>query len=153
MEKIASFQVSHNKLMPGIYVSRKDTFKGVNITTFDIRITRPNVEPVLGTSALHAIEHLGATYLRSNEEYKDRVVYFGPMGCRTGFYLILEGEYKSSDLLPLIIDLFTFINNYEGAMPGASADECGNYRDINLPMAKYIANNFLSTEMELEYPL
>lgn len=144
MEKIASFTVNHLVLEPGIYVSRKDVFNGTTLTTFDLRITTPNKEPVLNTAELHTIEHLGATFLRNESDWKDRVVYFGPMGCRTGFYLILEGDLVSKDIVDLIRDTFVFILNYEGEIPGARPEECGNYLDQNLPMAKWVANKYLS---------
>lgn len=142
MEKIASFTINHLKLLPGIYVSRKDHVGDMVVTTFDIRMTRPNFEPVMDTAPVHAIEHLGATFLRNNEEYKDRVLYFGPMGCRTGFYLLLAGDYESKDIVPLIAQMFAFIRDYEGEIPGASAKDCGNYLDMNLNMAKYMAEKF-----------
>lgn len=148
MEQIASFTVDHMKLQRGIYVSRKDKINNEVITTFDIRMTRPNFEPVMDMPAIHAIEHLGATYLRNNKEYKDRVVYFGPMGCRTGFYLILAGDYESKDVVDLIMDLYTFIRDYEGEVPGAKPECCGNYLDINLNMAKYLANDYINTTLK-----
>ena len=143
MEKIASFTINHLKLLPGIYVSRKDQLGENVITTFDIRMTRPNFEPVMNTAEVHAIEHLGATWLRNNEQWKDRVIYFGPMGCRTGFYLLLAGELSSEEIVPLIHGMFLFIRDYEGEIPGACAKDCGNYLDMNLPMAKYLADRFL----------
>lgn len=158
MKKITSFTIDHTKLLPGLYVSRKDNIEGNTITTFDIRMTRPNVEPVLNTAELHAIEHLGATFLRNYEQYKDRIVYFGPMGCRTGFYMLISGDFSSSDILPLITEMFLFIANYEGEIPGASPVECGNYLDLNLPMAKYHARKCLDqvlsniSQEQLVYP-
>ena len=158
MEKIASFTIDHLKLLPGIYVSRKDNVGGSVVTTFDIRMTRPNFEPVMNTAEIHTIEHLGATFLRNDEEYKDRVIYFGPMGCRTGFYLILAGSYESKDIVPLMVRMYEFIRDFEGEVPGASAVCCGNYLDMNLPMAKYLADKYLSevlygiTEERLNYP-
>jgi S-ribosylhomocysteine lyase len=143
MEQIESFSVNHLKLRPGIYVSRKDTVNGSVITTFDIRITRPNHEPVMNTAEIHTIEHLGATYLRNRKDIADQVIYFGPMGCRTGFYLILAGDYASTDIVDLLDDLFMFVTDYEDDIPGASAIECGNYLDMNLPMAKVVAQKFL----------
>lgn len=142
MEKIASFMVNHLVLERGIYVSRIDRFGETVITTFDIRVTRPNFEPVLNTAEIHTIEHLGATFIRNHEDYKNKAVYFGPMGCRTGFYLLLEGEYTSKDIVPLMIEMFDFVRKYEGEVPGASPRDCGNYLDMNLPMAKYVANKF-----------
>lgn len=143
MKQIASFEVNHLTLLPGIYVSRKDQPGQEVLTTFDIRMTRPNFEPVMNTAEIHTMEHLGATFLRNDEEYKDRVVYFGPMGCRTGFYLILAGDYESKDIVPLMQRMFEFIRDYEGAVPGAEAICCGNYLDINLPMAKYLADKYI----------
>lgn len=144
MKKIASFTVNHLTLVPGLYVSRKDLINDTTITTFDIRITRPNYEPVMDNPAIHAIEHLGATFLRNYIEWKEKVIYFGPMGCRTGFYLILGGNYLPLDIYELIKEMFSFILNYEGDIPGASAVECGNYLDLNLPMAKFYAAKYLN---------
>lgn len=143
MEKITSFTINHLKLLPGIYVSRKDHAGDTVITTFDIRMTRPNYEPVMNTAEVHTIEHLGATFLRNHGQYKDRVLYFGPMGCRTGFYLLLAGDYESRDIVPLMRGMFTFIRDYEGEVPGASPRDCGNYQDMNLSMAKYLADRYL----------
>ncbi len=143
MEKIASFTVNHMTLLPGVYVSRKDHVGDEVVTTFDIRMTRPNFEPVMNTAEIHAIEHLGATYLRNDAKYKDLTVYFGPMGCRTGFYLILSGDYESEDIVELMKSMFTFIADYEGEVPGAAPRDCGNYLDINLPMAKYVARKYI----------
>lgn len=148
MEKIASFTVNHLTLLPGIYVSRKDHVGSEVVTTFDLRMTRPNFEPVMNTAEIHAIEHLGATFLRNDETYKDKTVYFGPMGCRTGFYLILSGDYESKDIVELMKSMFTFIKNFEGQVPGAAARDCGNYLDINLPMAKYVADKYLREVLE-----
>ena len=148
MEKIASFTVNHLVLEPGIYVSRKDRFKDTVITTFDLRMSAPNKEPVMNTAEIHTIEHLGATYLRNSEEWKDRVVYFGPMGCRTGFYLLLEGDLSSKDIVQLMIDTFTFIRDFEGEIPGAKAEECGNYLDQNLNMAHYLADRYLEKTLK-----
>ena len=147
MKQIASFTVDHIKLQRGVYVSRKDKIGEEVLTTFDIRMTRPNVEPVMDTAPMHAIEHLGATYLRNHEQYKDKFIYFGPMGCRTGFYLILAGDHESKDVVELLTGLYEFIRDYEGEVPGASAVCCGNYLDINLPMAKYLANDYLETTL------
>ena len=146
MERIASFSVDHTKLEPGVYVSRSDADgkTGCVTTTFDLRMTAPNREPVMDTAAVHAIEHLGATFLRNDAEWKDRVIYFGPMGCRTGFYLLLSGDYESADILPLVKEMFQFISTFEGEVPGASAKDCGNYLDMNLSMANYLANRFLT---------
>ena len=142
MEKIASFTVNHLTLLPGIYVSRQDTVGETKVTTFDLRMTRPNFEPVMNTAEMHAIEHLGATFLRNHKDYKDLTIYFGPMGCRTGFYLILTGDLTSADVVPLVKEMFAFIRDYEGEIPGAAARDCGNYLDLNLPMAKYLANKY-----------
>jgi S-ribosylhomocysteine lyase len=158
MEKIASFTINHLDLLPGVYVSRQDKFGDTVLTTFDIRMTRPNFEPVMNTAEMHAIEHLAATFLRNHKSYADKTVYFGPMGCRTGFYLILSGDYKSKDIVSLLIELYKFIADFQGEVPGASARDCGNYLDMNLPMAKYLANKFLNEvllyikEENLNYP-
>lgn len=144
MEKIASFTIDHTKLLPGIYVSRKDNVNGNIITTFDLRVTRPNFEPVMNTAEIHTIEHLAATYLRNHNEYKDKTIYFGPMGCRTGFYLLLAGDYESKDIVDLMVEMFKFISEFEGEVPGASAKDCGNYLDMNLPMARFVAKKYLN---------
>ena len=158
MEKITSFTIDHIRLLPGLYVSRKDAV-GVNtVTTFDLRMTRPNAEPVMNTAEVHTIEHLAATYLRNDPVWKDRVLYFGPMGCRTGFYLLVNGDHTSTDILPLVLACFRFIRDFEGDVPGASAKDCGNYLDMNLPMANYLADKFLNevlnniSEERLVYP-
>ena len=137
MEKITSFTIDHIKLQPGLYVSRKDRMGETMVTTFDLRLTSPNEEPVLNTAELHAIEHLGATYLRNDPHWKDQVLYFGPMGCRTGFYLLVFGDRSSEEILPLVRECFRFVGEYRGEIPGASAKDCGNYLDLNLPMANY----------------
>ena len=137
MEKITSFTIDHLRLQPGLYVSRKDKVGTVTVTTFDLRLTAPNKEPVMNTAEVHTIEHLGATYLRNDPHWKDRVLYFGPMGCRTGFYLLLAGDYTSADALPLVLECFRFIRDYRGEVPGAAPKDCGNYLDMNLPMANY----------------
>ena len=137
MEKITSFTIDHCRLLPGLYVSRKDRVGAQTVTTFDLRLTKPNDEPVMNTAEVHTIEHLGATYLRNEPAWKDRVLYFGPMGCRTGFYLLLSGDYESGDIVPLVLDCFRFIRDYRGEVPGACAKDCGNYLDMNLPMANY----------------
>ncbi len=158
MEKIASFTIDHTRLLPGIYVSRKDNVNGNIITTFDIRVTRPNFEPVMNTAEIHTIEHLAATFLRNHKDYGEKIVYFGPMGCRTGFYLILAGEYESKDIIDLIKELFAFMAYYDDEIPGASAKDCGNYLDMNLPMARYISERYLKNvltdinEERLIYP-
>ena len=142
MEKIASFTIDHIKLQPGIYVSRKDQIGQEVVTTFDLRMTSPNEEPVMNTAEVHTIEHLGATYLRNKEEIRDKVIYFGPMGCRTGFYLLLAGDYASKDIVALVTEMFEFIRDYRGEVPGASPKDCGNYLDMNLPMAKYLSKKY-----------
>ena len=143
MEKIASFTIDHIKLEPGIYVSRKDHIGQEVITTFDLRMTAPNDEPVMNTAEVHTIEHLGATFLRNHAEFKDKTVYFGPMGCRTGFYLLLAGDYESEDIISLLREMFEFVCHFEGEIPGAAPEACGNYLDQNLPMAKYLAEKYL----------
>lgn len=148
MEKIASFTVNHLNLLPGVYVSRKDNVGGNVITTFDLRMTRPNYEPVMNTAEVHTIEHLAATFLRNHKEYGEKIIYFGPMGCRTGFYLILAGEYESKDIVPLLKELYTFMIEFEGDVPGACARDCGNYLDMNLPMAKYLSKKYLTEVLE-----
>ena len=158
MEKITSFTIDHIKLVPGIYVSRKDTVGKEVITTFDLRLTNPNEEPVMNTAEIHTIEHLAATFLRNHPDFGAKTIYFGPMGCRTGFYLLLAGDYASEDIVPLVTEMFSFISNFEGDVPGASAKDCGNYLDMNLPMAKYVAKKYLTevlghiTEQQLIYP-
>ena len=137
MEKITSFTIDHIKLQPGLYVSRKDKVGAETVTTFDLRLTSPNEEPVMNTAEMHTMEHLAATYLRNEPTGKDKVLYFGPMGCRTGFYLLLAGDLTSADILPLVRDCFAFIRDFRGEVPGASAKDCGNYLDMNLPMANY----------------
>ena len=143
MDKITSFTIDHLKLLPGLYVSRKDIAGDCVITTFDIRMTRPNYEPVLNTAEVHTIEHLGATFLRNHPDYRDKVLYFGPMGCRTGFYMVLAGDYTSKDILPLVKEMYLFMKDFEGDVPGACAKDCGNYLDMNLGMAKYLADKYL----------
>jgi S-ribosylhomocysteine lyase len=143
MEKIASFTINHLKLQPGVYVSRRDQIGNDSVTTFDLRITSPNDEPVMNTAEVHAIEHLGATFLRNDPKWKDRVIYFGPMGCRTGFYLLLAGSPESADIVPLVTKMFEFIRDFEGEIPGASPKDCGNYLDMNLNMAHYYARRYL----------
>ena len=143
MKKIKSFTVDHLRLVPGVYVSRVDYVNAYPVTTFDLRMTSPNDEPVMNTAEVHTIEHLGATFLRNHETYADKTIYFGPMGCRTGFYLILSGEYTSADIVPLMQEMFSFIADFEGDVPGAAAKDCGNYLDMNLPMARYLARKYL----------
>ena len=135
MKKIPSFTIDHIRLLRGIYVSRKDEVNGEVITTFDIRMKEPNREPALGQGALHTIEHLAATFLRNHEEFGSRIVYFGPMGCRTGFYLLTRG-LTPAEALSLTVESFRFMAAFEGDVPGASEVECGNYRDMDLPAAK-----------------
>lgn len=143
MKQIASFTIDHMKLLRGIYVSRKDRLGNEVITTFDIRMTRPNYEPVMLTGEIHALEHLGATFLRNHAEYAEKILYFGPMGCRTGFYLLFGGDYTSKDILPLAIEMFEFIRDFNGDIPGATPVCCGNYSDMDLDMAKFYADRFL----------
>ena len=137
MEKIASLTIDHIKLQPGLYVSRKDKIGAETVTTFDLRLTKPNDEPVMNTAEVHTIEHLAATYLRNDPQWQEKVVYFGPMCCPTGFYLLLAGDYSSSDVVELVRNCFRFIRDFRGEVPGASARDCGNYLDMNLPMANY----------------
>lgn len=144
MQKITSFTIDHIKLQPGVYVSRKDPVGDSMITTFDIRMTSPNEEPVMNTAEMHAMEHLGATFLRNHADFGSKIIYFGPMGCRTGFYLLLAGDYESRDIIQLLTEMFTFIRDFHDEVPGASAKDCGNYLDMNLPMANYLANRFLT---------
>ncbi|SCP95189.1 S-ribosylhomocysteine lyase [Anaerobium acetethylicum] len=158
MKKITSFTIDHIKLQKGVYVSRKDPVGSKVITTFDIRMTKPNEEPVMNTAEMHAIEHLAATFLRNHSEFGERIIYFGPMGCRTGFYLLLSDDCESGDILSLLIQMFEFIRDFEGEVPGASAKDCGNYLDMNLPMAKYLAKKYLDevlyciSDAQLVYP-
>ena len=143
METIKSFTVDHKRLLPGVYVSRKDSTGHDVVTTFDIRMTRPNFEPVMNTAEIHTLEHLGATFLRNHEDWGDKIIYFGPMGCRTGFYLLLAGDYESEDIISLLREMFEFVCHFEGEIPGAAPEACGNYLDQNLPMAKYLAEKYL----------
>lgn len=143
MEKITSFTIDHIKLIPGVYVSRKDPVGDSIITTFDLRMTSPNDEPVMNTAEMHAIEHLGATFLRNHPVFGSKIIYFGPMGCRTGFYLLLAGDYESADIVNLMIEMYEFIRDFEGEIPGASPKDCGNYLDMNLNMAKWLARRYL----------
>lgn len=158
MEKIASFTIDHIKLQPGIYVSRKDFVGKEVITTFDLRMTSPNEEPVMNTAEVHTIEHLGATFLRNHKDFSDKVIYFGPMGCRTGFYLLLAGNYESKEIVPLITEMFIFIRDFHDEVPGASAKDCGNYLDMNLNMTNWLADRYLNhvlfniSEERLVYP-
>ena len=143
MEKIASFTIDHIKLQPGVYVSRKDTVGAEIITTFDLRMTSPNQEPVMNTAEVHTIEHLGATFLRNHPVYEDKTIDFGPMGCLTGFYRLLAGDYSSRDIVPLMIEMYEFIRDYKDEVPGASPKDCGNYLDMNLGMANLMAKRYL----------
>jgi len=155
MDRIASFTINHLKLESGLYVSRIDKRENCAVTTFDIRITAPNREPVIDMPALHTIEHLGATFLR-NSSAKDRIVYFGPMGCRTGCYLLMFGELKPEDIYGLIIDMCDFIIGYEGEISGAQPEQCGNYSEQNLSMAKFYIKEYkarLSENKRFDYPL
>ena len=157
MEKITSFTIDHIRLQPGLYVSRKDRVGSETVTTFDLRLTKPNEEPVMNTAEVHTIEHLAATFLRNEPGWKDRVLYFGPMGCRTGFYLLLAGDLTAPEVLPLVTECFRFVRDYRGEVPGASAKDCGNYLDMNLPMANYWGRRYVSlletiTPDRLTYP-
>lgn len=147
MEKIESFKVNHLTLEAGLYVSRRDNNQGCTVTTFDMRITAPNREPVMDMPAIHTIEHLGATFLR-NSSCKNEVIYFGPMGCRTGFYIVMFGELQSEDIYNIIIDMCNFIISFEGEIPGAKPEECGNYSEQNLAMAKYYISRYKSALTE-----
>ena len=158
MEKIASFQIDHLRLKSGAYVSRKDKFGETVITTFDLRFKLPNKEPVMDQPALHTIEHLCATFLRSHNTWADKIIYFGPMGCRTGFYLILGGSYNSVDILPLLQEMLLWVDNFDGEIPGASAVECGNWREQNIDMAKWECKRYAAvlhnaSKENLEYPV
>ena len=143
MKKITSFTIDHIRLVPGVYVSRKDNVGAETITTFDIRMTSPNDEPVMNTAEMHTIEHLAATFLRNHKDYASKTIYFGPMGCRTGFYLLLAGDYESKDIVPLMVEMYEFIRDFKDEVPGASAKDCGNYLDMNLGMANYLAKRYL----------
>ena len=157
MKKIDSFTIDHIRLQPGLYVSRKDRVGEETITTFDLRLTSPNEEPVMNTAEVHTIEHLAATYLRNDPVWGQKVIYFGPMGCRTGFYLLLAGDYTSRDALGLVRDCFRFIGQFAGEVPGASAKDCGNYLDMTLPMANFWGKRYADLlenpeNDRLEYP-
>lgn len=159
MKQIASFTIDHLRLLPGVYVSRKDSVGTEIITTFDIRMTRPNFEPVMNNGEMHTIEHLAATFLRNHGVYSEKTIYFGPMGCRTGFYLLLTGDLESKEIIPLLKEMYEFIRDFEGEVPGAAPFNCGNYLDMNLNMAKYLADKFLKevlyciTDERLIYPV
>ncbi len=158
MERIASFSVDHNRLLRGIYVSRKDPVGGEWITTFDIRMKEPNREPVIDVPPLHTIEHLGATWLRNNTQWSDKIIYFGPMGCRTGCYMLLRGNLESRDVLAMVKEMFEFIVDYNESIPGAAAEECGNWLSQDLPMAAWESRKFVDevlnnpAEANLAYP-
>ncbi len=157
MEKITSFTIDHIRLLPGLYVSRKDKAGDSTVTTFDLRLTAPNREPVMGTGEMHTVEHLAATYLRNDPLWQEKVLYFGPMGCRTGFYLLLAGDFTSREVLPLVRDCFRFIADYTGDIPGASPKDCGNYSDMDLAGAKARAGAYeallaQARDENLEYP-
>ena len=158
MDKIPSFTINHEKLLPGIYVSRKDAVGGETVTTFDIRMKAPNREPALHPGALHTIEHLAATYLRNDTEWKDRIVYWGPMGCLTGNYLLMRGDFESKDIVELMKRTFQFVADFEGDVPGAAPRDCGNYLLHDLPMARLEAKKYVEetlnniTEANLVYP-
>lgn len=159
MDKIPSFTINHEALLRGIYVSRKDNVGNETVTTFDIRMKEPNREPVLHNGAIHTIEHLAATYLRNDAEWKDRIIYWGPMGCLTGNYLLLKGDVESKDIIELMKRTFKFVADFEGDIPGAAAKDCGNYLLHDLPMAKYEAAKYLHEVLEnikeenLVYPI
>ena len=159
MEKIPSFTIDHIRLLRGIYVSRRDNVGGEVITTFDVRMKEPNREPVLSPSAIHTIEHLAATFLRNHSVWADRIIYWGPMGCLTGNYLIVKGDLTSAEILPLVKETFAFVAAYEGDVPGATARDCGNYMLMNLPEARWEARKYLDEVLEkisdenLNYPV
>lgn len=148
MEKIPSFTINHEKLLPGIYVSRKDSVGGETVTTFDIRMKAPNREPALHPGALHTIEHLAATYLRNDDEWKERIVYWGPMGCLTGNYLLVRGDFESKDMVELMKRTFRFVADFSGDVPGAAPKDCGNYLLHDLPMARFEARKYLEETLE-----
>lgn len=159
MEKIPSFTIDHIRLLRGIYVSRRDNVGGEVVTTFDVRMKEPNREPVLSPSAIHTIEHLAATFLRNHPVWADRIIYWGPMGCLTGNYLIVKGDLTSAEILPLVKETFAFVAAYEGDVPGATARDCGNYLLMNLPEARWEARKYLDEVLEkisdenLNYPV
>lgn len=151
MEKITSFTIDHTRLFPGVYVSRKDKVGEETVTTFDLRFTAPNVEPAMENAAMHAIEHLAATYLRNDSEWKEKILYFGPMGCRTGFYLLIKGDWESKDIHKLLLSCFSFIAEYEGDIPGQTEHDCGNFRDMNLPVAKWWGKKYCDEVLKKLY--
>lgn len=158
MEKIASFTIDHNRLLRGIYVSRKDNVAGEVITTFDIRMKEPNREPALHPGALHTIEHLAATYLRNDPQWRDRIIYWGPMGCLTGNYLLMRGDFGSHDIVGLMRRTFNFVASFDGDIPGAAPQDCGNWLLHDLPMARWEARKYVEEvldcieEKNLVYP-
>ena len=152
MEKIASFTIDHTRLLRGIYVSRKDQVGGETVTTFDIRMKEPNREPVLHPGALHTIEHLAATYLRNDEQWKDRIVYWGPMGCLTGNYLLMRGDLRSEDIVDLMRRTFMFVADFDGDIPGAAPKDCGNWLLHDLPMARWEARKFVNEVLNVVKP-
>lgn len=156
MDMIASFQVDHTKIEPGIYVSRTDEVEGSFATTFDVRMKRPNVEPAVEVAALHTIEHVVATYLRNDAQWKERILYWGPMGCLTGNYLIVKGRPTPQEIYPLVLAAFEYLRDYEGEVPGATAINCGNFRLHDLPGAKKAAAEFVERLQRtpcFEYPV
>jgi S-ribosylhomocysteine lyase len=152
MDKIPSFTINHNKLLRGIYVSRKDNVGTEVVTTFDIRMKEPNREPAIGQGALHTIEHLAATFLRNNKEWKERIIYWGPMGCLTGNYLLMRGDLQPCDIVNLMRETFRFIADFEGDVPGAAPQDCGNYLLHDLPMARYEARKYLHEVLDVIKP-
>lgn len=148
MDKIPSFTIDHNRLLRGIYISRKDVVGNEVITTFDIRMKEPNREPTLHNGAIHTIEHLAATYLRNHPVWKDRIIYWGPMGCLTGNYLLIRGDYQSKDIVELMIETFRFIADFNGEIPGAAPKDCGNWLLHDLPMAQWEARKYLEDVLE-----
>ena len=158
MDKIPSFTIDHERLLRGIYVSRKDRVGDETVTTFDIRMKEPNREPVLHQGAIHTLEHLAATYLRNDEEWKDRIIYWGPMGCLTGNYLLMRGDWQPEDILELMKRTFRFVADFKGNIPGAAPRDCGNYLLHDLPMARLEAKRYLeevlmcATSANLHYP-
>ena len=148
MKKIPSFTIDHNRLLRGIYVSRKDEVGNEVVTTFDIRMKEPNREPALGQGALHTIEHLAATYLRNHPVWADKIVYWGPMGCLTGNYLLMKGDLESADIVELMKETFRFVAGFEGEVPGAAPQDCGNYLLHDLPMARWESAKYLREVLE-----
>lgn len=149
MNKIPSFTINHIKLLRGIYVSRKDTVGGETVTTFDIRMTEPNRMPAIGVGAMHTIEHLAATYIRNDAAWKEKILYWGPMGCCTGFYFLVKGDLEPADIVPVMRKTFKFVKNFKGEVPGAAPKDCGNYLLHDLPMAKYEAGRYLAEVLDV----